>query len=324
MNNPKISVIVPVYNAEKWLRRCVGSILAQTYTDFELLLINDGSTDDSGVICDEYAGKNSRIRVFHKPNGGVSSARNLGLDNARGEWITFVDSDDWVELEYLECLLSNVGGAELSICDFVIRGSDEVWPDKIETGLISKDKLAAFYTETYPYCHLTAPWIKLYKKSIIEENNIRFKEDISTLEDTIFVLEYLRWVENITCSNRKLYNYWRGTVGLSQDDELFNRQMSQISANIYASLCRLAEVQKIDVSSLYLKILYGRFLNWAFPQKYSLKELYKHYKKLSVLPEFQHLYKANRILLGRKYKLILCFIAKGQNAIATLVYKMLS
>lgn len=85
---PKISVIVPVYNTEKYLHRCVDSILAQTFTDFELLLIDDGSTDSSGAICDEYAQKDSRVRVFHKENGGASSARNLGLDNATGEWIT--------------------------------------------------------------------------------------------------------------------------------------------------------------------------------------------------------------------------------------------
>ena len=101
---PKISVIVPVYNVEKYLHRCVDSILAQTFTDFELLLINDGSKDSSGVICDEYAAKDSRVLVFHKENGGVSSARNMGLDNAKGEWISFVDSDDWVEKEYLETL----------------------------------------------------------------------------------------------------------------------------------------------------------------------------------------------------------------------------
>ena len=93
---PKISVIVPVYNTEKYLHRCVDSILAQTFTDFELLLIDDGSTDSSGAICDEYAQKDSRVRVFHKENGGASSARNLGLDNATGEWITFCDSDDFV------------------------------------------------------------------------------------------------------------------------------------------------------------------------------------------------------------------------------------
>ena len=92
---PKISVIVPVYNVEKYLPRCIDSILSQTFTDFELLLIDDGSPDNCGKICDEYAAKDSRVRVFHKPNGGVSSARNLGLDNARGEWIAFIDSDDF-------------------------------------------------------------------------------------------------------------------------------------------------------------------------------------------------------------------------------------
>lgn len=95
MKNPLVSVIVPVYNAEKFLPRCINSILAQTSTDFELLLIDDGSTDKSGKICDEYAQKDIRIKVFHKKNGGVSTARNLGIDKAIGEWIIFMDSDDY-------------------------------------------------------------------------------------------------------------------------------------------------------------------------------------------------------------------------------------
>ena len=94
---PKISVIVPVYNTEKYLHRCIDSVLAQTFTDWELLLIDDGSKDTSGSICDKYAAKDKRIRVFHKENGGVSSARNLGRDYAQGEWVTFVDSDDYIE-----------------------------------------------------------------------------------------------------------------------------------------------------------------------------------------------------------------------------------
>ena len=100
MTTPQISVIIPVYNAEKCLHRCIDSILLQTYIDFELLLIDDGSTDSSGIICDGYATQDSRIRVFHKSNGGVSSARNLGLDNALGEWVCFIDSDD--EIQNLE------------------------------------------------------------------------------------------------------------------------------------------------------------------------------------------------------------------------------
>ncbi|MBR5028538.1 MAG: glycosyltransferase, partial [Bacteroidales bacterium] len=97
---PYISVIVPVYNTEKELPRCIDSILGQSFADFELLLVNDGSTDGSGAICDDYAAKDSRVRVFHKENGGVSSARNRGLDNAVGEMVVFVDSDDQIEQGY--------------------------------------------------------------------------------------------------------------------------------------------------------------------------------------------------------------------------------
>ena len=105
--SPKISIIVPVYNAEKTLNQCVDSIIHQSYKDWELFLIDDGSKDHSAAICDKYAQQDERIRVFHKSNGGVSSARNVGLDNAVGEWITFIDSDDWVENNYLENLYQN-------------------------------------------------------------------------------------------------------------------------------------------------------------------------------------------------------------------------
>lgn len=105
--SPRISVIVPVYNAEKYLTQCVESILRQDFTDFELLLINDGSKDKSGLICDEYAQKDQRVKVFHKENSGVSSTRNLGIDKAQGEYIAFIDSDDYVDSNYLS-ILTNV------------------------------------------------------------------------------------------------------------------------------------------------------------------------------------------------------------------------
>ena len=109
-----ISIIVPVYNTEQYLRRCIDSVLAQTYQDFELLLIDDGSKDSSGAICDEYAAQDTRVRVFHKANGGVSSARNVGLDHARGEWITFVDSDDEVKPNWLDLFCMQISyGVEL-------------------------------------------------------------------------------------------------------------------------------------------------------------------------------------------------------------------
>ena len=121
---PAVSVIVPVYNTEKYLEECIQSVLNQSFTDFELLLIDDGSTDQSGLICDKYAKKDNRIRVFHKINGGVSSARNLGLDNAKGEWITFVDSDDCLKPDYLMNLYACVNAK----VDLIIAYAENVMP----------------------------------------------------------------------------------------------------------------------------------------------------------------------------------------------------
>ena len=119
--SPKISIIVPVYKVEKYLCRCLDSIVAQTFTDWECILIDDGSPDNSGKICDEYAEKDGRFRVIHQENAGVSAARNAGLDAARGEWIGFVDSDDWVESNMYEYLYNNAleTKSDVVICGFV-------------------------------------------------------------------------------------------------------------------------------------------------------------------------------------------------------------
>ena len=127
--NDLISIIVPVYKAEKYLRRCVDSILAQTYQNIEVLLIDDGSPDNSGEICDEYAEKDSRVRVFHKPNGGVSSARNLGLKEAKGDYIGFVDADDYIDKTMYEVLLCNLikENSDISICSYNQEDSNGIF-----------------------------------------------------------------------------------------------------------------------------------------------------------------------------------------------------
>ena len=125
MSSPKISIIVPVYNVEKYIRRCLDSIAAQTFTDWECICVDDGTPDASGKICDEYAQKDGRFVVIHKENGGVSSARNVGLDVAKGEYVTFCDSDDWVEKEMLEVFYNTAlkNDAEVVISGF--RTTDE-------------------------------------------------------------------------------------------------------------------------------------------------------------------------------------------------------
>lgn len=323
MKSPDISIIVPVYNSGKWLNRCIDSILAQTYADFEVLLINDGSTDNSPAICDEYAARDSRIRVFHKPNSGVSASRNLGISNSNGEFITFVDSDDWIDAEYLECLHDNIAGADLSICDFEVLGTTERWRQKVQPGFVSSDNFVDFIMKTYPFCYLTAPWIKLFRKSIIDSHNILFNESLDTFEDTVFVLDYLRYVTNISCSDRKLYKYWRESNGLSQNDELRIRQMPVISSCIYSSLCRMAEVRNIEVSMLYILILGRRFYDWVFPRHYGVGQLREHLRSIAALPEIRCLYEGKYRSYKPKYGLILRYLVRGKIGTAARCYRLM-
>ena len=189
MTPPIISIIVPVYNTEKFLHRCIDSILAQTYTDFELLLIDDGSKDSSGTISDEYAAKDARVRVFHKENGGVSSARNLGLDNARGEWVTFVDSDDYIEENFLKSFEENLD-ADLVVGNMVICENGKSRRDigaHIVPGKYNSIQSALKGNLTnHAFC---APWGKLFYKECI--GDLYFDVRMTICEDTKFVYNYI-------------------------------------------------------------------------------------------------------------------------------------
>lgn len=204
---PLVSIIVPVYNAEKYLNRCIDSILSQTMTDFELLLIDDGSKDNSGRICDEYAEKDARVRVFHKPNGGVSSARNLGLDNAKGKWITFVDADDRCSCDYLEHLLSKVDDdTDLIISYAVICDSTgekaEVYPEY----RVNATNFERLFVDSDMHWH-TSPWAKLCRASIIYENSLRFNEMMHIGEDADFLFSFMLITDKIYVSSDTDYYY---------------------------------------------------------------------------------------------------------------------
>lgn len=205
-----ISVIVPVYNVEKYLDKCIQSILNQSFTDFELLLIDDGSTDQSGAICDAYALQDERIRVFHKENGGVSSARNMGLDEAKGEWIAFVDSDDWVIESYFSELLS-AKDVDLVVSGvFLVNESIQFSPPckllKVENDLLFLDKqLCCIYFRT--------PWSKLFKNKIIRMQSLRFNTSLRIGEDTDFILRYLCTVNVIQFISTCPYHYRENWFG---------------------------------------------------------------------------------------------------------------
>lgn len=188
---PKISVIIPVYNAEPYLGRCLDSLRTQTFADFELLLIDDGSRDRSGAMCDEYAGRDPRIRVFHQPNGGVSSARNVGLDHARGEWITFVDADDYVREHYLEHLLSHTGARiDLVISYAEVFGNGCSEKERYPSRRIEMPNLEVLFVENDMHWH-TSPWSKLYRRQVIEQQRLRFCEGMHIGEDGLFLYTFM-------------------------------------------------------------------------------------------------------------------------------------
>lgn len=202
---PKISVIVPVYNSENYLKKCIQSILVQTYSDFELILINDGSTDASGAICNQFASYDSRIRVHHQGNKGVSTARNCGIELSMGEWITFVDSDDWIEEEYLSNLIRDSVDYDLVLSYYYALGWDgwvnHPWVSGSYTRENIKDSFADNMREYSFVCS------KMYKSFIIKKYALRFNPQISYAEDLIFTLSYLQHTNNVKILSEALYCY---------------------------------------------------------------------------------------------------------------------
>ncbi|MBR4996627.1 MAG: glycosyltransferase family 2 protein [Bacteroidaceae bacterium] len=241
-----ISIIVPVYNAEQYIHRCVDSILVQSFTDFELLLIDDGSPDNCGAICDEYAAKDSRVRVLHKENGGVSTARNLGIDQAQGEWVTFIDADDYVHPDFLSSLYAQ-HSVDLIVGSFQSVGSDETWNGILEENNYDASALKENIVSLYSLINFRTPWSKLFRTNIIRENRITFDKRIHIGEDSLFVLTYLLYTTSIRLSSKPFYYYERGnTNSLSQSlyslehhffaieafDEKLNRLQSIFDVNV--------------------------------------------------------------------------------------------
>ena len=203
----KISVIVPVYNAEQYILRCTESILGQTYKELELILVDDGSPDNSGRICDELSHSDNRVKVFHKSNGGVSSARNFGLTKAKGDYICFIDSDDYVDSSYLEDFNFTNRTADLFLQGYKkVDSSNAV---KAEYGFRSTELETYFDVLAYSELNniINSPCFKLFKREIISKYNIRFDEKTSYGEDHLFSLDYVSKINSISYSLSKGYNY---------------------------------------------------------------------------------------------------------------------
>ena len=208
---PMVSIIVPIYNAEQYLRRCVDSILNQEYTDYELLLVNDGSTDASGDICEEYGDRDPRVIVIQKENTGVSDSRNRALDRARGKYLQFLDSDDWITPDATRLF---VRAAEEYGCDMVISDFYRVVGERLspkgdieEEGVLTREEFAAHMMENPADFYYGVLWNKLYRRDIVEEHKLRMDTDISWCEDFMFNLEYIRYAKVFYALHAPIYYY---------------------------------------------------------------------------------------------------------------------
>lgn len=207
MEEPLISVIVPVYQAEEYLRCCVDSLLDQTWKNIEILLIDDGSTDAGGRICDEYAAADARVRVLHQSNSGVSAARNRGLERARGEWIGFADSDDWLDRDLLACLLRNAQehGAQLVQCGAVIEDGIGLKTEGAPEKQIVTDDLTGLLGGKDWRLFSNDVWGKLFRRDAVER--VRFDCELRIGEDFAFLLHTLPFVKTAVLCSEVKYHY---------------------------------------------------------------------------------------------------------------------
>ena len=244
-----ISVIVPVYNVEKYLERCIDSILKQTYSDLEILLIDDGSSDKSGKICDEYAKKDNRIKVIHKKNGGISDVRNVGIENAKGDYIGFVDSDDYIADDMFETLykLSNENNADISIVSFYEMYNGKligVRDDKTLTKMDKQEALKELLIDTNIQSYM---WNKLFKKELFD--NLRFPLG-KNFEDIATVLLIFERANKVVLLQEPKYYYLR------RDDSIVGHRTNKTYLD-------------------YLEVVYDKYL--YLKDKYPKIEVYNAY-----------------------------------------------
>ena len=241
-----VSIVIPVYNAQKYLNKCLDSVCTQTYKNLEIVVVDDGSTDESYKICVDYTKKFKNIRIIKKSNGGVSSARNRGIDEIKGEYVLFVDSDDWIEKDTVEKLVELY---EKFNVDVILFGVAKICKEKIikctkynEVKITEIKKMINKFAELIRNEQINSPFNKFFKTEIIKKNNIRFNKNITIGEDLLFNIEYFKMINSMYISNYILYNY-----RLDNENSITKKYIK----NKYEQLSIVRE--KIKEFALYIK-----------------------------------------------------------------------
>lgn len=272
MEKPNVSIIIAIYNAENTLPRLLDSLLAQTMQDFEVLMIDDGSIDGSGLICDEYAKKDSRFKAFHKPNEGIGSTRQFGIEHAIGEYTIHADADDWVEPDYLELLYEKAvsSNSDMVICDFYIENRKRTIYKKQQPTSLDRDTVINDLL-----CRLNdGPCNKLLKRNTYQELNITYMKDLNYGEDQLFNLQLLMQGASISYLPKALYHY---DVSANPDSAAHGYSLTKIQTRekfLTALNTLLPDRFQNGVDNKYLEVAYmivqsKKYTKAEFLEKYS-------------------------------------------------------
>lgn len=284
-----ISIIIPAYNAEMYLEKCVNSILNNNIRDFELIIIDDGSTDNTSTICKSIAKMDSRVRFYSKKNGGVSSARNYGIKKAKGELLIFIDADDFIDKCFLQELLTGIGNADFLCAGFSIFESEHQSQIFRYTNVKFDGSLREYADRLQEWLnppYLLSPWSKVFRKEIIDKYDLRFCEDMSYGEDVVFVFDYLLKVTSVKCIESSGYYYRKSVNSLSKGyrPEILHSDMIGLkrienflvknkSVNEHKIMCG----RFVDVYSLFIKRLIKSRISYRVKKKTFLESINQYH-----------------------------------------------
>lgn len=334
--NIEISVVIPLYKVENYMKKCVDSILNQTFKDFEIILVDDGSPDSCGVIADEYAENYPSIKVIHKENGGLSSARNAGMEIATGKYILFVDSDDWVEKQLLEKAYAIMEETDSEICIFNVMRINEiaqinyVQADNVERKINVESYGADNYIVNYllnPKAHRYSAWNRMYKVDFIKSNNLLFEPNTEIhSEDMLFNLECSLYVKNVCSLNEPLYYHLirSGTISTSPKP-MISEKLSYLVEN-FIMKSQGADRYDLIAESIPTIVQYLFFMSVGSEinsNKKNISSLYKSIKMWSKKDFFRiSMYKKSKEKISKR-NFISFLLSRGFKGLSTVVLYMI-
>lgn len=336
-----VSIIVPVHNVEKYVEKCINSLLAQTYKNLEILLIDDGSTDSSGEICADFCRSNHKVKVFHTENEGVSNARNLGIKEAKGKFLAFIDADDWVDADYIETLVNGIEKYEADI--YVCSYYDETREKSVALSFL-QERHCVFETEKrhellndmmlwrYHICNpasvtdIGVPWGKIYRKEYLKQHVILFPYGVKRMQDTIFNLYAFYHAGRIVCDDIPKYHYRRN---VNSSVYRFTEDIDQTAVKILEEIKKFYELHFIEeyelrqsvycVRGISLLILCVNLFLGHQNCRLKLHEKIKRLEELSKRLGCENTDNRNVAELSKKYRLIRQLIHRKQYGILYLV-----